>query len=204
MQNGGAEFTARKHFIRQEHPNMPHSPARKKLLLSLAVLVSTLWQHPLPAQAQNSAPPTGVVPVVFKPQVPFSADAQISEPIRQQCGLNEAMVASIQKYATEFAVPLVNGDPVAEPGKAVRELSAEIIHATPGVYIFFHWGTRPAILAVHYKLTEGDRVLLETTRSCSSRKAGFLGLDGHACAKLNECVDEQGGYIGKLIKKRFY
>ena len=86
----------------------------------------------------------------------------------------------------------------------MRQLSAEITHATPGLYAFSHWHTKPAILVVHYKLTEGDQVLLDTRRSCSSRKAGFLGMDGRACSKLNECVDEQGDYIGKWIKKKLY
>ena len=184
---------------------MPRSRIPGYLSSSLLLLGALLWQYPCLAESPASEPADSVVPVVFKPQVPFSADAGISEPIRQQCGLNEAMVASIQKYAKEFEVPLVSGEQAeAPPGKVVRQLSAEIIHATPGLYIFLHWGSRPAILAVHYKLTEGDRVLLDTSRSCSSRQAGFLGLDGHACAKLHECADEQGGYIGKLIKKKFY
>lgn len=47
-------------------------------------------------------------------------------------------------------------------------------------------------------------MLLDSYRSCTSRKAGFLGLDGRVCSRLLECADEQGDYIGKWIKKKLY
>lgn len=184
---------------------MPPSRPPRNILPSLLFLGAALWQYPCLAETQASDAVTSVVPVVFKPNVPFSADANISDAIRQQCGLNDAMVTSIQKYTGEFAVPLVSEEQTtAQPGRVVRVLSAEITNATPGLYAFSHWHTKPAILAVHFKVTEGDNVLLDTRRTCSSRKAGFLGMDGRACVKLKECVDEHGEYIGKWIKKKFY
>lgn len=184
---------------------MPCLQLRKEPMLSLVVLGVLLWQQPVMADAPERGPAASEVPVVFQPQVPYAENADISDAIKQQCGLNEAMVASIQKYAGEYGWPLVSGEPApAQPEGKVRRLSAEISHATPGVYAFIHWHTKPAALTVHYKLTDGDRVILDAYRSCSSRKAGFLGLDGRACAKLNECVDEQGDYIGKWIKKKLY
>jgi len=184
---------------------MPIFRAPRGILSSILFFGAMLWQYPSLAEPPASDPADSVAPVLFKPHVPYSADAEISDPIKQQCGLNEAMVASIQQYAGEYAVPLVSSEPTpAQPGGKVRQLSAEITHATPGLYAFSHWHTKPAILVVHYKLTEGDQVLLDTRRSCSSRKAGFLGMDGRACSKLNECVDEQGDYIGKWIKKKLY
>jgi hypothetical protein len=184
---------------------MPHPRPYRNLALSLAILGVSLWPQPGLVAAQDAGPPIGDVPVVFQPQVPYAKDADISDAIRQQCGLNEAMVASIQEYAGEYGWPLASSEPTPVlPGGKVRRLSAEISHATPGLYAFSHWHTKPATLTVHYRLTDGDSVLLDTYRSCSSRKAGFLGLDGRACSKLLECVDEQGDYIGKWIKKKLY
>ncbi|MCK7580851.1 MAG: hypothetical protein MZV65_37990 [Chromatiales bacterium] len=178
---------------------------RLKRMLLFVIFGSLLGQQPAMAEAPESGPSAADVPVMFQPKVPYAENADISDAIRQQCGLNEAMVASIQKYAGEYAWPLVSSEQApAQPKGKVRRLSAEISHATPGVYAFIHWHTKPAILTVHYKLTEDDRVILDTHRSCSSRKAGILGLDGRACVKLNECVEEQGDYIGKWIKKKLY
>lgn len=184
---------------------MPLSFQPKVALSSFLLLGAVLWQYPGLADTQASDQAEIRVPIVFKPLVPYRAGVEISEPIRQECGLNEAMVASIQKYAKKHEVPLINDDPEpAQPGKAVRRLSAEITKATPGLYVFSAWHSKPAILTVQYRLSEGDNVILNKSRSCSSRKAGFLDMDGRACMKLKECVDEHGEYIGKWIKKTLY
>lgn len=173
--------------------------------LYLAILCAALGQQPGVVEADDAVAATGDVPVMFQPKVPYAENADISDAIRQQCGLNEAMVASIQKYAGEYGWPLVSGEQApAQPGGKARWLSAEISHAKPGLYVFFVLGSKPAVLTVHYKLTEGDFVLLDSYRSCTSRKAGFLGLDGRVCSRLLECADEQGDYIGKWIKKKLY
>ena len=135
-------------------------------------------------------------------QVSYSQASTINEPIKQECGLSEAMVTSIQKYAKVFAIPLISEDEAQARSGTVRELSVQITQATPGVFAFFNVFSKPATLAIDFKLVEGGKVVLEKSRTCVTKHAGFLGLDGRACAKLKKCANDQGAYINKWIKNK--
>lgn len=179
---------------------MPLVPKRR-VLLPLLFIATVLFQHPCLAATQAVTSPDGDSVILFKPQVPYSQASTISDSIKQECALNEAMVASIQKYAKVLAIPLVSEEEAHMRPGIVRELSVQITQATPGVFAFFNMFSKPAILAIDFKLTEGGKVILEKSRTCATKHAGFLGMDGRVCAKLIKCANDQGAYVNKWIQK---
>ena len=177
-----------------------HSRALPYLLL----IVAALFQHICLADAQAVNGPGDNSVILFKQQVPYSQESTIRDSIKQECALNEAMVTSIQKYAREFSIPLIDEDETQMRSGVVRELSVQITQATPGVFAFFNMFSKPATLTIDFKLTEDGKVMLEKSRTCATKHAGFMGLDGRACAKLVKCANDQGAYINKWIKKKLY
>jgi hypothetical protein len=182
---------------------VPHSRSRKNLVAALFALLALPFQPTLAdTPAATGAAANGGI--LFIPHVPYSDQAEASDAIKQECALGEAVVTSIQKYAGELSVPLVSDVDAgagARPEKPTRELTAQITRATPGVFAFFNVFSKPATLVIDFKVTDGDKVLLEKSRTCATKHAGSLGVDGRACAKLQKCANEQGAYINKWMKK---
>ena len=166
-------------------------------------MVVALLQYICLADAQAARGPGDNSAILFKPQVPYSQTSIIHDSIKQECALNEAMATSTQKYAKKFSIPLISDAEARMAPGVVRELSVQITQATPGVFAFFNVFSKPATLAMDFKLTEDGKVVLEKSRICATKHVGFIGLDGRVCAKLAKCANDQGAYINKWIKKKF-
>jgi hypothetical protein len=84
--------------------------------------------------------------------------------------------------------------------KSNRTLSVKIATATPGIFVFGN-ASVPAVLNVTFEVREGDKVIIEKRRQCSTNLAGFMGLQPSACNKLNKCAENQAEFIARILEK---
>lgn len=141
--------------------------------------------------------PELVKKLYFNNQTPYRTDTYIKPEIVDQCEIQKNIVESIHATASK------NGLPISAAIQE-RQLSVQIINATPGLFIFGNMGSIPATLDVKITVTEGKQVLLEEIKSCYTNLAGFMGLQPSACNKLEKCARKHGKYIAQRIAHTLY
>ena len=133
--------------------------------------------------------------IIFDGNVPFAHEKSIKKEVREECNLNKNLSNSIIEKSKEHGIYLSN------KSVSQRKLSVEIASATPGVFVFGNFGSVPAVLNVFFKVTEGDKVILEKRHECTTKLAGFMGLQPSACNKLNKCAENQAEFIARRLEE---
>ena len=136
-------------------------------------------------------------PIYFARDIPYQNVSVIKPEVVQECEIAENLLISIDERSSDNGLPLTSS---ASP----RELSVEILNATPGVFVFGNLGSQPATLSVQFKVTEGESVLISETKNCRTNLAGFLGLQPSACNKLEKCARSNGEYISERTYRILY
>ena len=129
--------------------------------------------------------------VYFNDTVPYREEKSIRPAVVSECKIQKNVVDALHAQSESDGLALSSES-------QRRTLTLEIMGATPGIFIFGNFGSVPATLDVGYKLTEGDKTLLEGIEHCETKLAGFLGLQPSACNKLEKCAR----HLGELISER--
>ena len=132
--------------------------------------------------------------LAFDGKAPFVDAGSIKKEVKEQCDLNKNLASAITERAAAHGISLTQTE-------NKRRLSVEIARATPGAFVFGNMGSIPAVLNVNFKVTEGEKVILEKRKNCSTKLAGFMGLAPSACNKLNKCAEIQAEFIATTLKQ---
>ncbi len=160
------------------------------LFSALLVLVVTVARAREPAPAE-------VKPLYFSGVVNYQAVSRIEPKVVAECKIQESILTGIKEKTDKNKLPLTQ-----TPGD--RELTVEIVEATPGFFMIGPVGGIPATLEIKFKVVEGDRVLLEENKNCQTKRGGFLGLDSSACNKLEKCGLSSGVYVSERTRRMLY
>lgn len=146
----------------------------------------------------SKSPVSGSAPakeISFDGNTPFLHEASVKKEVREQCNLNDNLSKAILDRSKAHGINLSKGS------QSDRKLSVEIIEATPGIFVFGNFGSVPAVLTVNFKVTEGKEVVLQRMKTCSTKLAGFMGLQPSACNKLNKCAENQAEFLARTLKR---
>lgn len=130
----------------------------------------------------------------FKDGVSFVDENLIKKEVREECNLLNNLSNALVKRSLDHGVSLTQGT------KSNRTLSVKIATATPSIFVFGN-ASVPAVLNVTFEVREGDKVIIEKRKQCSTNLAGFMGLQPSACNKLNKCAENQAEFIARILEK---
>ena len=139
------------------------------------------------------------VTIYFNGKTPFSDEALIKQAVKEECELPEYFANAIIERAALYGIILKSDRSLANT-KGLKELRVEIASADPGITVFGNLGTVPATSNVRFTLWEDNKLFMENHKECSTKLAGFMGLQSFACDRLHECADRQAEYIARTIK----
>ena len=133
----------------------------------------------------------------FNDSVLYEDEKRIRPAIIAECKIGKNVVEGIRLRSQKNGLPLSNEH-------QDRKFVVEIENATPGIFVFGNFGSVPATLDIKYRVTSGDKVLLEESRHCETNLAGVLGLQPSACNKLERCARNLGAALSERISRVLY
>jgi len=162
-----------------------------QIILALAVLTSCG-----PKQVNNQ-PQAEAKPIYFNRVINYQDESRIKPEIVAECEIAQNILIGIDERTSDNGLPLT-------VQAAPRELSVEIVYATPGTIGLGNFLSQPATLDISFKVTEGDEVLHEQNRHCKTSLAGFMGLQPSACNKIEKCARSLGEYVSERTSRILY
>lgn len=149
--------------------------------------------------AGSPAPAGKTIEIAFDGKVPFTFENTIKLEVREQCGLNNNLANAIKQKAQSRGIQLRNSHEIGS-AENTKKLTVEILSATPGIAVFGNLGSVPAELSIKFQVTEGDKVVREKFKDCSTNLAGFMGLQPTACNKLNKCAESMAEFVVRNLE----